>query len=84
MVSIIKTVSLTSDEAEFLELNNLSPTALLKAKIDEIKTFRAKPLLDKIERLSENLQKAINFIQEKELIDDYLSDRGVIISSKES
>lgn len=74
MTSIIKTVSLTPEEVDFLEINNISPTALLKSKIDEIKTFRAKPLLDKIDRLLEQMHKYTEFLEKKGLIDEFLKE----------
>ena len=72
MASTITTISLTTDEKEFLETNNLSPTALIKGKIAEIQEFRAKPLLDRIERLLAQMEKYRVYLEEKGLIDDFL------------
>lgn len=72
MASIISTISLTPEEKEFLDTNNLSATALIKGKLAEIQEFRAKPLLDRIERLLTQMDKYRVYLEKKGLIDDFL------------
>lgn len=72
MTSTITTISLTSEEKMFLEENNLSPTALIKGKIADIKEFRAKPLLDKIERFANMCDRYREFIEKKGLLEEFL------------
>lgn len=72
MGSTITTISLTTEEKNFLDENNLSPTALIKGKIAEIKEFRAKPLLDRIERLLTQMSKYSEFLDKKGLLDEFI------------
>lgn len=72
MASTITTISLSPDDKSFLEENNLSPTALIKGKINEIREFRAKPLLDRIERLLAYMEKYRLFLEKKGLMDEFL------------
>ncbi len=72
MGSIITTISLTTDEKNFLDENNLSPTSLIKGKINEIREFRAKPLLDRIERLLTQMSRYTEFLDKKGLLDEFM------------
>jgi hypothetical protein len=71
MASIITTISLSTDDKSFLDENNLSPTSLIKGKINEIREFRAKPLLDRIERLLSSLEQYRNFLIHKGLVEEF-------------
>lgn len=72
MASTITTISLTQEEKEFLDTNNLSPTALIKGKLAEIREFRAQPLLDRIERLLNHMERYRVYLEKKGLLDDFL------------
>jgi hypothetical protein len=68
---MITTISLTDSEKEFIDQNNLSPTLLIKTKLAEIQEFRAKPLLDRIERLLAQLEKYSTFLDKKGLLEEF-------------
>ena len=55
MAAIIKSVSITQEEEEFLKEYNLSPSQLLKEAIWTMKGFHKKLAQDKIERLTKLL-----------------------------
>lgn len=69
MVAIVKTISLNPEEAQFLELNKYSPTALLKMKIREIQENQF--INAKIQRLMETLHKYSTFLDQKGLLDEF-------------
>ncbi len=78
MTTVGKCVSLTPDEAYFVETYNLSCTSLLKAKILELKNFMKAELENKIQKmtktvtdLSESLIFAQEFIAENNLKEQY-------------
>lgn len=71
MSSIIKTVSLTPEENKFLEVNNLSPTKLLKFKIDEIRHNTRILESDKITRLTNLITKYSEFINKLGLSEQF-------------
>ena len=56
MVTVGKCVSLTPDEAYFVETYNLSCTSLLKSKIMELKNFMKAELENKIQKMTRTLQ----------------------------
>ncbi len=76
MASIIKSVSLTKDEDEFLNDYKLSPTQLLKEKIWEMKGMVSKMIEKKIERM-------VNVIQHQAEIIDKLNDEIIQLGKKE-
>lgn len=80
MRTIITSVSLLESEKEFLDTNNLSPTALLKQKILDIQQsfeqFASKKLAESrktIERLTIECDKRNDFIESEGLVDKFLS-----------
>lgn len=65
MATIIKSVSITAEENEFLLEHNLSPSGLLKQRIQEIQNYHnqhVNPVVLKLQKtirfLNEELQKA--------------------------
>lgn len=56
MSSLIKSISVTIEEHNFLKEYNLSPSQLIKEKIGEMKGFIRSIAQEKIEKLARNLE----------------------------
>lgn len=73
MVNIIKSVSLTDEENAFIKEFRLSPTALLKEKIWEMRGMLNKTAREKIDRMvhvieeqARTIERLENVLEEKE------------------
>lgn len=67
-----------NDDWDFIQKRGFKPTHLLRSKIKELREQEEgapdnKTLLENIKRLKDNLEKALNFLQEKGLLDNYLN-----------
>jgi hypothetical protein len=82
MTEII-TVSVKSGDIEYMKEHELSPSALLRIKINELrekKTFPQQQSLliepaTKIAMLSQRYQNAVNYIADKGMIEDFLATK---------
>lgn len=79
-MTIIKSVSLTEEHAEMVKRDGISLSGVLRKALDDIHAYKTGDLLDttasmskKIERITENLNKAMTFIYSKGLSDDFLA-----------
>lgn len=78
MGQIIKTISVSKEEDDFISDNNISPTRLLRNKVQEMIEFSQrggnynKQLEQKISRLQEIIKGYSNFLENKGLIDEFL------------
>lgn len=84
MAQIIKSISISREEDEFLTKNNISPSKLIQNKVREMINFQLEKaqspeLLKKIQRLAETIQKQADFINEKGLLDEFIEidDDGI-------
>jgi len=80
MGQIIKTISVSKAEDEFLINNNISPTRLIRNKVQEMMEFKGssaevKDLQNRIQRIMQNLQKHADFIAKKGLTDEFLETK---------
>jgi len=79
----ITTISLSEEDLEIIDKYNLSPTALIKSKLTEIREFEMQGIGElkeanrKLEAWKENAQKFQSFIEKKGLLDAYLAENGV-------
>lgn len=80
MAQIIKTVSVSKQEDEFMIANNISPTRLLRNKVQEMITFSqtdSKVIFElekKIKNLVEMCEDYRRFINRKKLTEEYLKE----------
>ena len=84
MASIIKSFSLSEDENRMMEELNLSPTALIKSKLEEIKQSQSvtiellKETQRQRDKFREKMTKAIEFITSKNLYDEFFGLNNVV------
>jgi len=77
-----KTVSITPEQDQFIEENNLSPSGLLQQKIMElmessrISASRLKEEIRKMESWKDLATKAREFIEKEGLLDKYMKEQG--------
>lgn len=81
MAQKIKTVSVSKEEEEFLDQNNISPTRLLRNKIQEMMDFqnnsaRERELLTKINNLVKSIQKHVAFLDSRGILDEFLEQEN--------
>jgi hypothetical protein len=73
----IISISLTDEEKEWIDAMELSPTALMKFKIQESMLNslgmrkQLKEQAEKIERLAQNIQKYATFLETKQLVEEF-------------
>lgn len=77
MTQIIKTISLSKEEDNFLTDFKISPTRLIRNKLQEMMDFEKngaqnKELLAKIGRMRDTIQGYADFLNKKGLIDEFL------------
>lgn len=79
-MTVIKSISLTDEHAEMVKRDGISLSAVLRRALEEVHAYKTGELLEntaslskKIERISENLNKAMEFINKKGLSDDFLA-----------
>jgi len=77
-----KTVSITPEQDQFIEENDLSPSGLLQQKIMEliesskISASRLKEEVRKMESWKDIAIEAREFIERKGLLDEYMKEQG--------
>jgi hypothetical protein len=77
MATKIRSISLSEEDDKFVSELNLSPTALIKSKIDEIRETSkiSLELLKEMERQRDtwhkNFEKAVEFLKNKELYNEF-------------
>lgn len=80
---IIKSFSLSDEENAFVEENKLSPTAIIRTKVQELMEFRrvSPEYVQELQRKLNNWIKIGNdqreFIERKGILDEFLKEMGV-------
>jgi len=79
----IISVSLTDEHYHFMKKNWLSPSKLLQDALRQVEAVKNGELLEsnaslnaKISRLADNLDKAMNFIKDRGLSDEFLEEKA--------
>ena len=79
-MTIIKSVSITEEHAEMIKKDKISLSGVLRKALDDIHAYKTGELLEttaslskKIERITENLNKAMTFIYSKGYSDEFLA-----------
>lgn len=77
MGQIIKTISVSKEEDQFLIDNNISPTRLIRNKIQEMMKFQYenkdnKPLYEKIDRMRKMIDSYAKFLENRGLSDEFM------------
>lgn len=82
MVQIIKTISLSKQENDFILERNISPTRIIRNFIQERMdthpqgSAKIKELNQKVERLAEIIKEYVDFIEKRGLIDEFISQKN--------
>ena len=76
MAQIIKSISISREEDEFLTKNNISPSKLIQNKVREMINFQLEKkqspeLLAKIQRLVETIKKQTAFMDKKKILEEF-------------
>jgi len=79
MSQVIKTISLSPAEDKFITDNKISPTRLIRNKLQEMIEFERngaqnKELIAKVGRMKDTIQAYADFLNKKELIDEFLEE----------
>lgn len=76
MAQIIKSISISKEEDDFLTENQISPSRIIQNKVQEMISFRlgrdnSPELLAKIQRLLETIEGYSKYLKEKGLLEEY-------------
>jgi len=84
MVTKIRSISLSEEDNKLVDELNLSPTALIKSKVEEIRETSKisisllQETMRQRDKFRENFQKAMKFITEEGLYDKYFGINNVL------